>query len=117
MRIMEKLQLIRVIIAFGILSLALSCSKDAETVDTEYPVIDANFAGTFRRQCGTVLRGETFVFQAKFSANVALGAFSLDVHDNVENHSHCTEGEADDLVQVKEADTPFTYLKPLQNKE
>src|SRR3546814_2054091 len=111
MRIMEKLQLIRVIIAFGILSLALSCSKDAETVDTEYPVIDANFAGTFPRQCGTVLRGETFVFQAKFSDNVALGAFSLDVHDNFDHHSHSTEAEACDMSPVKEARTPFPYIK------
>ena len=108
---MEKLQLIRVIIAFGIISLALSCSKDAETVDTEYPVIDANFAGTFPQQCGTVLRGETFVFQAKFSDNVALGAFSLDVHDNFDHHSHSTEVEACDMGPVKTPENPFGYIK------
>lgn len=111
MKMMEKLRIKNVIIAFGIISLALSCSKDAETVDTEYPVIDGNFAATFPQQCGTVLRGETFVFRAKFSDNVALGAFSLDVHDNFDHHSHSTEVGACDMGPVKEAENPFTYIK------
>ncbi|HWK56426.1 MAG TPA: DUF4625 domain-containing protein [Parapedobacter sp.] len=108
---MEKLRIMRIIIAFGAMALALSCSKDAETVDTEYPVIDGNFAGAFPQQCGTVRRGETFVFRAKFSDNVALGSFSLDVHDNFDHHSHSTEVEACDMGPVKEAEAPFKYIK------
>ncbi|MGV3763759.1 DUF4625 domain-containing protein [Parapedobacter sp.] len=108
---MEKLQRIRTIIAFGIISLALSCSKDAETVDTEYPVIDGNFTAAFPQQCGTIMRGETLVFRARFSDNVALGSFSLDVHDNFDHHSHSTEVEACDMGKVKEPENPFTYIE------
>lgn len=108
---MEKLRIKKVIIAFGILSMALSCSKDAETVDTEYPVIDKNFEAAFPQQCATLARGETFVFRAKFSDNVALGAFSLDVHDNFDHHSHSTDVETCDMGKEKEAENPFTYIK------
>ncbi|MEC3878854.1 DUF4625 domain-containing protein [Parapedobacter sp. 10938] len=108
---MEKLRIRKVIIAFGIFSMALSCSKDAETVDTEYPVIDKNFEAAFPQQCGTVLRGETFVFRAKFSDNVALGSFSLNVHDNFNHHSHSTEVEACDMGPEKTPKNAFEYIK------
>jgi len=111
MEIMEKLQIKRIIIAFGIISLALACSKDAETVDTEYPVIDDNFAEASPQQCSTIARGETFVFRARFSDNVALGSFGLDVHNNFNHHSHSTEVEACDMGPVKEPENPFTYIK------
>ncbi len=111
MKMMEKLRIMRIFFAFGAMALSLSCSRDAETVDTEYPVIDGNFAGAFPQQCGTVRRGETFVFKARFSDNVALGSFSLDVHDNFDHHSHSTEVEACDMAPVKEAETPFTYIE------
>lgn len=108
---MEKLRVRKIILAFGIISLALSCSKESETVDTEYPVIDANYAEAFPQQCGTVLRGGTFVFRAAFSDNVALGSFSLDVHDNFDHHSHSTEVEACDMGPVKVPENPFKYIK------
>src|SRR5690606_10037668 len=111
MKMMEKRRIIQVIIAFGAMALTLSCSKDGETADTEYPVIDGDFTGAFPQQCATVQRGESFVFRAKFSDNVALGAFSLDVHDNFDHHSHSTEVEACDMGPVKEAETPFKYIK------
>ncbi|WP_262246210.1 DUF4625 domain-containing protein [Parapedobacter soli] len=111
---MEKLRIKKAIIAFGILSLALSCSKDAETVDTEYPVIEKNFEAAFPQQCGTVRRGETFVFRARFSDNVALGSFGLNVHDNFDHHNHSTEVEECTLEQEDSTNTPikpFTYIK------
>src|SRR5690606_13943222 len=43
MKKMEKLRIMQMLIDFGTMALALSCSKDGETVDTEYPVIDGNF--------------------------------------------------------------------------
>lgn len=111
MEIMEKLQIKRIVIAFGIISLALACSKDADTVDTEYPVIDNNFAKMFPQQCGTIQRGETLVFRARFNDNAALGSFSLDVHDNFDHHSHSTEVEACDMGPVKESENPFSYIE------
>jgi len=112
MKKMEKLRIMRMLIAFGAMALALSCSKDGEAVDTEYPVIDGDFAGAFPQQCDTVARGETFVFKARFSDNVALGAFSLDVHDNFDHHSHSTEVEACDMEQEnKDPENPFTYIE------
>lgn|SRR5690554_2996904 len=107
---MVKLR-IRNIIAFGIISLALSCSNDAETADTDYPVIDGNFAEAFPQQCGTVLRGESFVFKAKFSDNVALGSFGLDIHNNFDHHNHSTEVETCDMEPVKESENPFQYIE------
>ncbi|MFB2121434.1 DUF4625 domain-containing protein [Parapedobacter sp. 2B3] len=110
---MEKLQIKRIIIAFGIISLALACSKDADTVDTEYPVIDGNFAEASPQQCGTIQRGETFIFRARFSDNVALGAFSLDIHNNFNHHSHSTEVEACDMEPVKTPENDFEYIKDI----
>lgn len=112
MNIMEKF---RIIIALGILSLALSCSKDAETADTEYPVIDANFTEAFPQQCGVVQRGETFVFRARFNDNVALGSFSIDVHNNFDHHSHSTEyGECTMEPEEKTPVKPFKYVESFE---
>ena len=95
----------------GIAALALSCGKSGEPTDTEYPVIDAQYAGAFPRQCATVVRGETVVFRTRFSDNVALGSFSLDVHNNFNHHNHSTEVQACDMDPKKEPETPFRYLK------
>src|SRR5690606_19363291 len=79
----------------------LGCSKDNETVDTEYPVIDITSEDAFPVQCSTIERGETFTFRASFTDNVALGSYSLDIHHNFDQHTHSTEVDECDLEPVK----------------
>lgn len=101
----------RIIGVLAIGSALLSCSKDSETTDMEYPVIAVSSADTFPVQCSTVARGETFEFRATFSDNVALGSFSLDVHHNFDHHTHSTEVEDCDLDPVKTPENPFLYIE------
>lgn len=93
-----------------ILLLALSCNKDKEAIDTEYPTIDISSSDAFPVQCSTLQRGEAFVFKAKFHDNVALGSFSLDIHHNFDHHTHSTEFEECDLGPIKTPETPFLYI-------
>ncbi len=101
----------KISIVLAIVSLALSCSKDSETVDTEYPTIDIAYSEAFPVQCSTIARGEAFVFRARFRDNVALGSFSLDVHHNFDHHTHSTEVEECEMDLVKVPDNPFVYIK------
>jgi len=107
---MKKHSIKRIISTIAIASALLSCSKDSETTDTEYPVIAVSDADTYPVQCGTLVRGETFEFRARFSDNVALGSFSLDVHHNFDHHTHSTEVEDCDLDPVKTPENPFLYI-------
>lgn len=95
--------------------LALSCSKkDADSADTEYPVIDAGFAQAFPQQCSTVQRGETLVFRARFTDNVALGSFGVDIHNNFDHHNHSTEVDVCDMGEKKTPVNPFTYINTIE---
>lgn len=107
---MKKHSIKRIIGVFAIASALLSCSKDSEITDTEYPVIAISDADTFPVQCSTIARGETFTFRTKFSDNVALGSFSLDVHHNFDHHTHSTEVDDCKLDPVKIPEDPFLYI-------
>lgn len=89
----------------------LGCSKDNETVDTEYPVIDITSGDAFPVQCSTLERGKTFTFKASFSDNVALGSYSLDIHHNFDHHTHSTEVNDCGLDAVKDPVNPLLYIK------
>lgn len=88
-----------------------ACSKDADTVDMEAPEIDLKYTHTFPVQCGVVSRGEVFVFKARFTDNVALGSFGVDIHNNFNQHSHSTEVQACEMEDEKEAVNPFSYIR------
>lgn len=96
-----------------ILSVVLlaACSRDNDQTDTEYPVIDLSVADAFPVQCSTVQRGETFTFRARFSDNVALGSYSLDIHENFDHHSHSTEVITCELDPKKDPVNPFTLIR------
>ncbi len=87
-----------------------NCSSDSET-DTEYPVIDISSAQAFPKQCSSVDRGKKFTFRARFSDNLALGSFSLDIHHNFDHHSHSTEISNCEFEAVKTAVKPFLFIK------
>ena len=81
----KKLRLIGTVAAA--ICILWSCEKDDETVDNDAPVIDLS-ADAFPVQCSTLKRGETFTFKTKFSDNVELGTYSIDIHHNFDHHSH-----------------------------
>lgn len=88
-----------------------ACGKDEPAIDTEYPVIDTDAAGTFPVQCSQVKRGEKFIFKASFSDNIQLGSYSLDIHHNFDHHTHSTEVSDCDTDPVKKPVNPFLLIK------
>jgi hypothetical protein len=94
-----------------LLALPLIASCNQTDTDTEYPVIDMSGSDAFPKNCQTVQRGQTFVFKATFSDNMALGSFSIDIHHNFNHHSHSTESETCTMGDVKTAVNPFVYIK------
>lgn len=90
------------------------CSKDNETVDTEYPEIDLTWSEAFPVQCSTIERGQTLVFRARFSDNAALGSFSLDIHHNFDHHTHSTEVNDCGLDPIKTPEDPLLYIKSFE---
>ncbi|WP_113652895.1 DUF4625 domain-containing protein [Pedobacter namyangjuensis] len=104
-----------VVIAFS------ACKKDEDAIDTTYPEIDLTIANASPVQCATLVRGEKFTFRAKFTDNVALGSYSLDVHHNFDQHNHTTEVNACAQDAKKTAVKPFLYIKdfsiPTDSKE
>lgn len=106
---MEKMKKITVMLFLCWIFIA--CSKD--TADKEYPVIDLAYAQAFPVQCSEISRGETFVLKARFTDNVALGSFGVDIHNNFDQHSHSTEVQACAMDDKKEAVNPFVYIRSL----
>lgn len=91
--------------------LLLSSCQDQEEIDTEYPVIDADFAETFPQQCSILTKGETFTFTARFTDNIQLGSFSIDIHHNFDHHTHSTEVEECDMAPVREPENPLLFIR------
>lgn len=98
------------LVAF-MLTTALSCSKDKETIDDEKPTIDLSAATAFPKQCSQVKRGSSFTFRAKLADNVALGSYSVSVHHNFDHHSHSTEVQECTLDPVKKPINPFVVVR------
>lgn len=85
--------------------LFFSCGDD-EDVDKEVPEIDLDIDNAFPVNCDTLYYGETFTFKVKFSDNVELGscnAYSIDIHNNFDHHSHTTEVVECNLDEIKDA--------------
>lgn|SRR5690554_868496 len=98
------------LVVFMLLSL-VACNKDRYAIDDVPPSIDVGFMGAFPKQCSTLKRGETFTFRARFTDNVELGSFSLDIHHNFDHHSHSTEAGECTLEPVKVPINPFVLIK------
>lgn len=100
-------------ISFLVLSFAIlaGCSKGKPEVDTEYPVIDISQAGAFPIQCSSIMRGQKITFKARFTDNVALGSYSLDIHHNFDHHTHSTETTLCDAGPVKTPVKPYLFIQ------
>jgi hypothetical protein len=100
-----KLRIFTIAIAFiGI----LSCSTK-DDIDTDKPLIHTDYISAFPSFCDTIYFGETFNLRAFFSDNAELGAYSIDMHNNFDHHSHGHKIQECDLWPVKQAVNPFVY--------
>lgn len=94
-----------------------ACSgSDDDKIDTEYPVIDIA-TNAFPIQCSEVTRGQKFTFKAKFTDNVALGSYSLDIHHNFDHHNHSTEVNDCIAEPIKNPVKPMLYINSVSIPE
>ncbi len=106
------MKIIKYILASMVLIVMLSSCGDDE-IDTEVPVIDLDFDAAFPVNCDTLYFGETFTLKVRFSDNCMLGdttAYSIDIHNNFDHHSHTTEVTECNLDEKKTAVNPYTYI-------
>jgi len=105
---MKKIGIIAVIMSF--IFAFNSCEKD-EDIDSQKPEIDLNIQDAFPVSCDTLYFGETFILKVKFTDNVQLGSYSIDIHNNFDHHSHSTEVTECNLDPIKTAVNPFTFIE------
>ncbi len=89
-------------------------SCEEEDVDREKPTIDLSIEDAFPVNCDTLYFGESFVFKALFSDNAELGsirAYSIDIHNNFDHHSHSNEVTECSLDPVKEPVNPWLFIE------
>lgn len=87
------------------------CKKDDnEEIDTEYPEIIST-ANSFPQQCGVLMRGQTVTIKTTFSDNRELGAYSLDIHHNFDQHNHSTEVNNCTFEAKKTPVKPFVFIQ------
>ncbi|MXN93241.1 DUF4625 domain-containing protein [Flavobacterium sp. Sd200] len=100
-----------------------SCSSDdsSSSIDDVKPAIDTSISGAFPTSCATVRRGSVIPFKALFSDNVALGAYSINIHNNFDHHSHDTEVDSCPFDAIKTPVNPWTqtltFTIPVNSKE
>jgi len=103
---MKNLYLIS-LLTFAII--IVSCTKEEK--DDIYPEIKMDCCGGFPVNCDEIQRGTTFTFVAEFSDNEELGAFSIDIHNNFDHHTHSTDPLPCELLPVKDPVNPFRYIE------
>lgn len=90
------------------LVILMSCTKEEK--DDIYPEIKMDCCGGFPVNCDEVSRGESFTFVAQLSDNEELGAFSLDIHNNFDHHTHSTDPLTCELGAIKDPVNPFRLI-------
>lgn len=101
----NRLKYIVLILSF--IALGFSCD---DMKDEELPVIDMTGEDAFPQNCVTVYRGESFIFHARFTDNVELGSFSIEMHNNFDHHTHSTSATECEMDPVKEAVNPLLFI-------
>jgi len=101
----------KIIHAIGVIITALLLFSCNDTVkDEEVPVIDMSVTDAFPQNCVTVYRGESFTFKARFTDNIELGSYSIEMHNNFDHHTHSTSITECDMENIKSAVNPFLFL-------
>lgn len=95
------------ILRIAIFSLLVSAACDPVEIDDQKPVIDLAMAGAFPVSCDTLYLGESFTWKVRFTDNVELGSYSLEIHHNFDHHAHSTEPASCEPDPIKEAVNPF----------
>jgi hypothetical protein len=85
-----------------------ACTKTDN--DDIYPEIDMAGSQDFPKDCDTVYLGESFTFQALFSDNKELGAFSIDIHQNFDHHTHSSSIVECLLDPLKTPVNPLVFI-------
>lgn len=85
-------------------------SCDYGEIDTEKPTIDLTAQEAFPLNGDTIYFGESFHVKVRFSDNVELGSYSIDIHNNFDHHSHSTEVTEVTLDPVKPPVNPYTFI-------
>lgn len=98
----------KMILCITFIIVLVGCEKIE--VDNTPPKIEAGFI-SFPLQCDEIKRGEIFTFKARFTDDLELGSFGLDVHSNFDHHNHSTEAGECDLDPIKTPINPYVLLK------
>lgn len=89
-----------------------SCSSDDDsTVDTEKPIIDLTLQDASPLNGDTIYFGETFMVKVRFSDNMELGSYSIDIHNNFDHHSHSTEVSEVSFDPIKTPVNPYVLIQ------
>lgn len=102
--------LINIFYLIPLVAFFISCESDNE-VDKEQPQIDISTLDAFPVNCDTLYFNETFILKVRFTDNVELGSFSIDIHNNFDHHSHSTEVAECNLNPVKEPVNPYVVIQ------
>lgn len=92
-------------IAISFLLVIAAC--DPVEIDDQKPVVDLSMENAFPVSCDTLYLGENFTWKVRFTDNVELGSYSLEIHHNFDHHAHSTEPASCELDPVKETVNPF----------
>jgi len=95
----------------GVLFFTGCSSSDDDFTDTVSPEIDQSIPGAFPLSCSQVQRGETFTFKVRFTDNLELGSYGIDIHNNFDHHNHDTETGNCPMDPVKTPENPFVLIK------
>ena len=105
------MKITRIITSLLFLLLIFNSCEKGEEIDKEKPSIDLTIQGAFPVNCDTLYFGEAFMLKVKFTDNVELGSYSIDIHNNFDHHSHSTEVTECSLGPVKDPVNPFTFIQ------
>jgi hypothetical protein len=97
----------------ALLALAVFSCTDGE-IDEEQPQIDISYIEAFPANCDTLYFGESFTFKSRFTDNVELGSFSIEIHHNFDHHSHSTEVSDCGLSPEQTAINPFRHIEEFE---
>ena len=108
-----KLKYVFILLVFVIF---VSCQDD-DKKDTEKPIINAAYTQAFPSHCDVIYFGESFNLKAFFTDNTELGAYSIDIHNNFDHHSHGHKIEECNLAPVKTPENPYRFLESFELPE
>lgn len=105
---------LKIISVFTLAFFLMNACGDENETDQEKPEINLDIADAFPLNCDTLYFGKTFTFKALFTDNFELGstnAFSINIHNNFDHHSHSTEVTECSMEEVKDPVNPFSFIE------